>query len=58
MCHGIGIVRETVVNRGRQLSGGPAEEWREAWLALGCCRHSLSGFCRFSDHINHDLRLG
>ena len=25
--------------------------------ALGCCRHSLSGFYRFSDHIDHDLRL-
>src|SRR5437016_12067212 len=22
-----------------------------------CCRGSLSGFCRFSDHIEHELRL-
>jgi hypothetical protein len=25
--------------------------------ALGCCRHSLSGIYRFSDHIDHNLRL-
>ena len=25
--------------------------------ALGCCRHSLSSVYRFSDHIDHDLRL-
>ena len=29
----------------------------EACPALGCCRYSLSGFYRFSDHIDHDLRL-
>src|SRR5271167_1398211 len=29
----------------------------EAWPTLGCCRHSLSGICRFSDHIDHDLGL-
>ena len=28
----------------------------DAWPALGCCLHALSGFYRFSDHIDHDLR--
>src|SRR5580704_13896252 len=29
----------------------------EAWRLLGCCRQSLSGFDRFSDHIDYGLRL-
>ena len=30
---------------------------RGGLAALGCCRHSLRGFYRFLDHIDHDLRL-
>jgi|SRR5271165_2317082 len=29
----------------------------ETWPTLGCCRHSLSGIYRFSDHIDHGLGL-
>src|SRR5438093_9144177 len=49
------------------IGGGPlSSEAGSAWRARAeaskealsrCCRGSLSGFCRFSDHIEHELRL-